>query len=142
MSHGTLGRVFFGRLEAGSDILEAVKRIALENEINAALVYAIGLTSYARIGYYDEDSKKYLEMTFEEPMEILSCKGNVVRDSEGKPIVHLHAVLGARDGRAYGGHVLKGTKVRICEIALLELKDIKATRVFDEKTGLKLLHVE
>jgi len=131
-------RVFFGKVAYGSDLLEAIKSLIEANNIKTGIVLALGAVRKARIGYYDQSEKKYIEMEINEPLEIVSCLGNVIR-TESETIVHLHVTLGRRNGTTIGGHLLSGTKVFSCEVSILELEGPKVTREFDELTGLKLI---
>jgi len=133
----SIARVVVGRLEHGSDLLSSIKSIVKSEGIMFGLVYAIGAVKRAKLAYYNQYEKKYEVITIDKPMEILSCIGNVIGGDE--VIVHLHITLGDSDGKAYGGHLLEGTEVFACEVAIIELSGVRAERVYDEKTGLKLL---
>lgn len=54
--------------------------------------------------------------------EVLSLMGDAAQGGDGKASLHLHAVLGLKDGSVRGGHFLSGTvqptpKMTIAETA-------------------------
>ena len=73
-----------------------------------ASLSVIGALSRAELGYYDQVSQKYGRIQIEEPVELVSCSGNIsMRDDQ--PFVHAHAVLSDREGKVRGGHLTSGT---------------------------------
>jgi len=130
-------RTFVGKLPLGADLYESLTEIVQRENIRLGRIQAIGATTHAAIAYYDQNVKKYLPIEFGGGMEILSCNGNVsVR--EGKPFVHVHILLGDREGHVFGGHVLPGTKLFACEIFIDEFEGHELVREHDEPTGLYL----
>jgi len=70
-------------------------------------------------------------------LEIASCTGNIsIKD--GETFVHLHIVLAGRDGKAFGGHLMPGTRVFAAEYFIMDLAGKKLHRVKDPYTGLPL----
>ena len=130
-------RTFIGKLPYGSDLYESLTKIVLEENICLGRIAGIGATTFAKVAYYTQSEKKYLPLEFSEPMEILSCFGNVsLRD--GKPFVHVHIVLSDVDGKTFSGHLLPGTKLFAFEVFIDEFRGEELTRSFDEQTGLYL----
>jgi predicted DNA-binding protein with PD1-like motif len=132
-----LKRTFIGHLPPDADLYESLTRIVQEEDIKLGRVLAIGATTHAVIAFYDHAQKKYLNLEFPGSMEILTCNGNVsLRD--GKPFVHIHILLGDRQGKAFGGHVMPGTKVFACEVFIDEFEGEELHRSYDDETGLYL----
>jgi hypothetical protein len=130
------GRIIFARLDHGEDIISQFTHLAEENEIETGALSAIGALSRAKIAYYDQISHEYGEIALEEPVELASCFGNIsLRD--GRPFVHAHAVLSDRTGRAWAGHLVRGT-IFAAELYLQELSGLPLKRVPDSITGLNL----
>jgi hypothetical protein len=48
----------------------------------------------------------YRKIPINEQVEVLSMVGDFAR-YQGKPALHTHTVVGHRDGRASGGHVIE-----------------------------------
>lgn len=132
------GRLFAVRLPYGGDLLNSIKSFAEEAGIESAVLWVIGAVGRAEVSFYDQARKTYVKHSFNQPMEILSCTGNIAK-LKGEIFVHTHIVLGDREGRAFGGHLEGGTIIFSAEMFLLELKGVSLSREYDKVTGLNLL---
>lgn len=131
------GRAFVGRLATGTDLLAEIQRFCVEQGIRAAWVSVIGAVSHAAFGYYEQDERRYLELSSEFHHEITAFTGNIsIRD--GEPFLHAHATFASRDGNSVGGHLLPGCRVFVAEVTIREMSDVELERVPDEITGLAL----
>lgn len=131
------GRAFVGRLATGTDLLSEIERFCVEQEIRSAWVSVVGAVSHAAFGYYEQEERRYLELSSDYHHEIISFTGNVsMRD--GKPFVHAHAGFASREGGAVGGHLLPGCTVFVGEVTIREMSGVDLERVPDEITGLAL----
>ena len=132
------GRRFMGRLAKGDDLLQALEKLCQVHEITLGEVRALGAVTRARVGYYNQEERKYYFLDLDQPMEILALVGNIsLRD--GKPMVHAHVTLADEAGRAVGGHLAEGTPVFACEYVIHEyLADQTLARQNDPATGLML----
>ena len=83
-----------------------------------------------------DTSKKYVDKTFEEQMEISSLVGNI-SEKDGEVYLHLHANFGRRDYTVVGGHLLSCVLNGACELVVTRFH-CKVGRRFDEETGLNL----
>ena len=134
----TPGRKIIGRLAKGEDLLAVLENCAREHNITLGEVQAIGAVSQARIGYYNQSERKYYFLDLERPLEILSLTGNISL-KDGKPMVHVHIILGDNEGRAFGGHLAEGTLAFACEFMIQEYQSATPlVRQMDEPTGLFL----
>ncbi|MER6591464.1 DUF296 domain-containing protein [Micromonospora purpureochromogenes] len=61
-----------------------------------------------------------------------------IAEHQGKPALHMHAVLGRRDGSTVGGHLLRGEVWLTLEVVISEVRASLAKRV-DQETGPALL---
>ena len=68
---------------------------------------------------------------------MLSLIGDIA-EQHGQPALHMHAVLGRRDGSTVGGHLLRGEVWPTLEVIVTEVAESLAKRV-DPETGLALL---
>lgn len=134
------GRNFIGKVGYGKDLLRSLEDLAREEGVKAGVLTAIGALQRVRLKYYDQEEKKYMAIEIDEPLELLSCVGNV-STFKGDVMVHCHVVLADRDGRAYGGHLDYGTVVFSCEVYLTEFKGVELERKYDRITGLNLLDI-
>ena len=134
----TPGRKIMGRLAKGEDLLAALSKVALEEDISLGEVRAIGAVSQARVGYYNQEERQYYFLDLERPLEIVSLIGNISL-KDGEPMVHAHVTLSDGDGRAFGGHLADGTLVFACEFTIQEYQSVTPlVRQMDDPTGLFL----
>ena len=130
------GRCLMARLDHVTDIIGQITDLAEEKEIKTGFLSVIGALCRAELGYYDQVSQKYGEIQIGEPVELVTCLGNVSLRN-GRPFVHAHAALSDRAGRVYGGHLNSGT-VFAAELYMQELLGLNLERVPDSITGLNL----
>ncbi len=121
----------------GEEAFETVAKTVREREIHAAQVTAVGGFANAELGYFDRDAGDYLRIPVDEQVEVLSLMGDVAEDS-GETALHLHAVLGRRDGSTVGGHLLRGEVYPTLEVIVTEVAPELAKR-YDPQTGLALI---
>lgn len=132
------GKVYIGRLKHGADLLAELTKICKEKNIFHGEVKAIGALKKARYGYYDQTTRKYEYLEFDEPSEILALVGNV-SILKGKPMVHCHITIADERGNALGGHLAEGCEIFACEFTITEyITEIPLQRGPDEETGLML----
>ncbi len=130
-------RTIIGKIPCGEDLYNALSKIAQEENITVGRITGLGATTFGRVAYYNQSTRIYETLEFSEPMEILSCFGNItLRDS--KPFVHVHLVMSDKDGKTFSGHLLPGTILFACEIFIDEFEGALLERGFDEQTGLFL----
>lgn len=132
-----LGRLLVCRLGFESDLISSLEEFAREHKVEAAFFIALGAVRKAAFAYYEQATKRYAEGVVEEPMELLSCIGNIAT-IDGKVVVHAHAVFSDRAGGLSGGHLLKGTVVFAAEVLIFELSGLELVRTYDSVTGLSL----
>lgn len=131
------GRSFLGRLPLEGDLAGSIEGFCRENGITLGMFTALGAVKSARLAYYDQESREYRGFAVDEPMEMVSCMGNIsLRD--GQPIVHAHLALSDGEGRTISGHLMSGTPIFACEIFIQELLGEPLVRRQDEETGLPL----
>lgn len=131
------GRRFMGRLPHGKDLLVSIEEFCAGKSIKTAVFSLIGAVSSVTCGAYDQAQQVYVSSVKKEPLEIVSCTGNVSL-KDGKPFVHAHAVLGDEQCNTFGGHIFSETIVFAGEIEILELVGEPLERVHDAVTGLML----
>lgn len=131
------GDIYMGRLNKDDDLYQELSRLAVENQIKTGIINVIGAVSRARIGFYNQEKRKYEYIDFDHEMEIAGCRGNI-SILDGKPMVHAHITLAEDDGTVYGGHLTEGTIVFASEVFIQELKGDSLIRSFDQDTDLTL----
>jgi len=131
------GRAFVGRFETGDDLVEEIEALCAERDIRAAWVSVIGAVRRAAFRYYEQNERRYLELSSDEHHEITGFIGNIsMRD--GKPFMHAHATFCSRSGEAVGGHLLRGCELFAGEFTIREMTGVELTRITDEASGLSL----
>lgn len=130
------GRCLLVRLDYGADIVKQVSDLLDKENIDAATFFAIGALTEAEITYYDQASHGYKAIYVKEPVELVSCTGNIsLRD--GRPFLHAHAALSFSDGKVIGGHLTSGLVFAV-EAFIQELSGEPLVRMHDSITGLYL----
>jgi uncharacterized protein len=100
-------RTYIVIFQTGDEIATGLERFAEENALSGSSFKAVGALSYAKVAWFNWETKKYeTAAEFEEQIEVLSLVGDVALQ-DGKPKVHAHLIVGRRDGTAHGGHLLE-----------------------------------
>lgn len=128
-------REYLARLETGSDWRTEIEALAREEEIEAGWFNAMGAVRDAEIWFYDQDEQEYGSVTFDEPLEVAACVGNI-STLDGDVFAHTHAVLSRRDGETLAGHLDSAT-VFAGEVHLRAFEE-SLVRTPHESTGLDL----
>lgn len=102
------GREFVARLEHGRDWREQIESFAAEANVDAAFFFGLGAVQDAELFFYDQEETEYYPATFDEPLEVAACVGNVSW-LEGERFAHTHAVLSREDGSTVAGHLNAAT---------------------------------
>jgi len=114
-------RVFALVLDAGEEAFACISRFANEQTVSAASITAIGAFERATVGFFDFETTSYEEIPVDQQSEVLSLIGDVAEGDDGKASLHVHAVLGLRDGSTKGGHLLKATVRPTLEVIVTEM---------------------
>jgi predicted DNA-binding protein with PD1-like motif len=135
-----LGRIVFARLYEDEDLLETINQAAKQSKVSTGMFTLIGTLKKATVGFYR--AGKYETIRLDEPLEIVSCTGNISL-KEGKPFAHAHIALSDEKGEVKGGHVMAGCIIGATgELVLIEAADLRLRRKLDERTQLSLLSME
>jgi len=126
---------YVGRLETGADWREEIETLAKDVGAEAGWFSALGSVEDAEIWFYDQDDKQYQSVTFDEPLEVAACVGNVGL-LDGELFAHTHAVLSRPNGQALAGHINAGTVFAgECQFRAFETPLVRER---DESTDLDL----
>lgn len=131
------GRHLLAKLPYGSDLIPTLEEFSISEKIQTAIFSMIGAVSCVTLGYYDQKLQVYVTTKKKEPLEIAHCTGNITI-KDGKPAIHVHAVLSNQEGRVYAGHIFSKTTIFAGEIYIQPLLGAPLERVYDENTGLFL----
>lgn len=128
-------REFIARLEHDGDWRAQIESFADEESIDAAWFVAMGAVQDAEIWFYDQTDKEYQSVTFDEPLEVATCVGNISW-LEGDRFAHTHAVLSRPSGQTIAGHLDEAT-VFAGEVYLRSFRE-ELVREHDDQTDLDL----
>ncbi len=99
---------YVARFETGADWRAEIETLAREEDVEAGFFTALGAVQDAEVWFYDQDETEYRSVTFDEPLEVAACVGNVSL-LEGDVFAHTHAVLSRPSGQTLAGHLNAGT---------------------------------
>jgi predicted DNA-binding protein with PD1-like motif len=130
-------RTFAFVLEDGEEPMAMLSRCAQDYTLASCQVTAVGGFSRVTLGYFDRARRTYLKIPVEEQVEVLSLLGDIAHDGD-KRVVHVHCVVGLRDGTTRGGHLLEAKVWPTLEVIVTEWPGYLRKR-FDPETGLALI---
>lgn len=130
-------RTFAVVLRTGDEAMSCLQDFAINEQISAAQLTAIGAFRTARLAYFDWEQKEYLPIPVSEQVEVASLVGDIAV-TDGKPSLHIHAVLGRRDGTALAGHLQEGHVRPTLEVIVTE-SPAHLRKVNDSESGLALI---
>lgn len=128
-------------LEPGDEAMACLKDFARAEGLTAASFTAIGAFERAELAYFDWEAKQYCPIPVAEQAEVASFIGDVVRDKDDEPVVHVHVVLGLREGTALAGHLQRGVVRPTLEIILTE-SPVHIRKCPDRESGIALIDLE
>ena len=132
-------KVHMIKLEKGDEVLSSIIHYVKEQKITGGFLTAIGALEKGKYGYFDVGKKKYLNTPFDE-VEVIACTGNIAINKDTKePIAHIHIIVGEKDGKAVGGHLVEGIVSVTLEIYLVETRPA-IFRTKDKEMELYLLN--
>lgn len=124
-------------LDPGDEVMAALERFATEHSLTASRVTAIGAFERAELGFFEIERQEYHCIPVDTQVEVLSLGGDIALDG-ARPKLHLHAVLGRRDGSTVGGHLLSGVVRPTLEVVVVESPSY-LRRVCDPRFGIALI---
>jgi uncharacterized protein len=131
-------RTFALVLEKGEEVSDCLLEFSRAEGITAAGITGIGAFEKAELLYFDWQDKKYLKNEVDEQVEVAALVGDIAVTPEGEPSVHMHVVLGRRDGTALAGHLGNAWVRPTLELIITE-QPAHLQKVEDSETGLALI---
>jgi len=121
----------------GDEALSGLTDFAIEHKIEDAHFTGIGAINGATLAWLDPTHKIYHRIPVAEQAEVLSLVGDV-STVNGKPFVHMHAVLGKSNGTPIGGHVFELNANPTLEV-LMTVNTVPLRRRPDDESGMKVI---
>ena len=125
----------------GDRVLAQLAELTAKENLTAAQLSAIGACSQVELAYFDWGVKEYRSIPVEEQVEMASMLGDIGLDDAGAPALHVHIVLGRRDGGALAGHLVEATVRPTLEVVITETPS-HVHRRKDPATGLNLIRLD
>lgn len=125
-------------LARGDEVATALADFARKESVVNAHFVAIGAVRDPEVGWFDFKRNQYKGITRHEQMEVLTLSGDIALGANGKPVVHTHVSLGASDGSAWGGHLLRAIASPTLEVYVTTFPTPLHKRL-EPETGLQLI---
>ncbi len=119
------------------EIAAALAAFCKEKSILAGKVDGLGAINEATFRFLNPATKKYVDKTFSEQMEITNLTGNISQ-KDGQVYLHLHITASRSDYGCVGGHLLSAKVNGACELFVEHFPGVVIGRRFDDETGLNL----
>jgi uncharacterized protein len=121
----------------GDEALSGLTDFVLQHKIGDAHFTGIGAISGATLAWLDPGKRIYHRIPVVEQAEVLSLMGDVAT-FDGKPIVHMHAVLGKSNGTPVGGHVFELNVNPTLEV-FMTVNSTPLKKKPDDESGMKVI---
>lgn len=125
-------------MQTGDEVMTTLKDFAARERLSAAQITAIGALSDVVLAYFDWQTKQYQHIPVREQVEVAALIGDVALGPDGKPAVHIHLVVGRRDGTAMAGHLAEAHVRPTLEVILTE-SPVHLRKKHDPESGLALI---
>ncbi|TXT64702.1 MAG: hypothetical protein BAJALOKI1v1_530010 [Promethearchaeota archaeon] len=136
--HTELNRVIVARVYPDEDLIESITQVVLQSDITSGSINVIGALKKYTLGYFDIKKKEYKLHSFEEDVELISCMGNIAF-KDGKPIIHLHCIVGREDYSVMGGHLGQPSIISVTGEVIIHETTTPLLRENDPRFNLSLL---
>ncbi len=133
-SQETTYAVIFG---PGDEVIGGLTEFAQKHHLGASRITGIGGAEDTTVGFFDREKKTHRPIPMQRFAEVLSLLGDIAL-YHGKPVVHLHIVLGYPDGSAHGGHLLKAHVWPTMEVIVTEYPNAMHKKL-DAATGVAVI---
>ena len=110
--------VFQANFSAGDEIVSGLTDLMLKHNIKSGYVTGLGGLSGALLAFGDPKVNAFKKIPITDKCELVSLVGDIA-ERDGKPYVHLHAVVAFADGSTKAGHVMEAHVAPIAEISVV-----------------------
>ncbi len=141
-SKGTIGRVFLLKFEDNDVLIDNLSHLAKKERIKAATLIFIGALKQGDLVTGPKQPvipPQPNKLTFKDGWEVMGI-GTIFTNSKG-PQIHIHASMGKKNRVLTGCVRGKSKAFLVIEAIVIELKEVKASKDIDPKTGLNLLKI-
>ena len=140
---GTIGKCVAARILPGTDLLTGIEKACEENGIAYASVTCFGSLEKAGYLVLVPNPKAKIGAGYGDmfkvpgPVEFLNGVG-VVCQKDGKYDIHFHATMCDKEGKVFGGHIVKGENpvLTTVDMVIYEISGAKLLRKYEAETDL------
>lgn len=100
-----IGNKYIISVSTGEEIVKALNLFCEERKIKSGNITGLGAINEVTLRFFNPETKKYIDKTFREQMEISNLTGNI-STMNGKPYLHIHITVGRADYSSRAGHLL------------------------------------
>lgn len=138
-TEGTLGRVFFVRVDHGEDLLEELGRFVRDKNIRTGFIHFLGALSAGRLVTGPKELTLPPDPSFEQYQGGWEVVGlaSITTGANG-PKIHYHASIGKKQDVLTGCLREQATAYIIVEAVIVEVTGGTVSRARDNVTGLEL----
>ncbi len=147
-AEGRLGRVVVIRLAPGADLLggmqAACERYGIHNGVVISAIGSLACVRFCDVEALPEKKCGYgygRVLALDDTIELTGAGGVICSEAEGNINLHVHISMSDKTGKAYGGHLVEGTRVLMtADIVLGEIEGVSMLREYDGDMDVYLLH--
>lgn len=138
MEYRRFGNKIVARMDKGEEVCAKLLELAEAENIRLASVSGIGASNDVTLGVFDTGTKEYFKKRYNGiDYELGSVTGSLSRQ-DGKPYLHLHAVIGSPSHeQCHAGHLNAAVVSATCEL-VTDVIDGEVGREFSDEIGLNL----
>ena len=122
-----LGVAWVVKMEAGDELMSALRGFAIENDIRGARLQGIGSLEDVVLGFHQPAKKSYKRMTFTGEFDLVAMQGSI-SVAEDSPFVHAHVVVCDEEFRTRSGHLLAAKVLTSAEIFVIPVEGDLASK--------------
>jgi predicted DNA-binding protein with PD1-like motif len=134
-------RILIVVLDPEEEVIKTISAFARDQGLTAAGLTAIGAFRSATVGWFDFAERDYRKIPIDEQCEVLTILGDIAVADDGGTSLHMHCVLGLRDGTTRGGHLLSGYVHPTLEVMITETPAV-LRRTARPELGIALIDPE
>ena len=144
---GRLGRVVVVRLKPGDDLLDGIQatceRYGIHNGVILSGIGSLGCVRFCDVEALPEKKCGYgygRVLALDETIELTGASGVICSDDNNAINLHIHICLSDKTGKAYGGHLVRGTTVLMtADFVLGEIEGVDMRREYNPDMDVYLL---
>lgn len=127
------------RIDKGEEVIATIKKICEMERVGGGYFQGIGACSRAVLSTWIPEKQDFIHHTITGMLELVSLKGNISTDRNGKPFSHSHAVFSYLKDNGevvvVAGH-LEEAEISYTGEIILTPAETKIERTFDENAGI------